>query len=76
MIRLCFGNQIQSLKLKGFQMKLEKKESKNIAISSKVTEGQNEKLKELSEKEGMTKSALIQEMIKIGYMTYTKRKTF
>jgi predicted DNA-binding protein len=57
-------------------MKLEKKESKNIAISSKVTESQNEKLMDLSEKEGMTKSALIQELIKIGYMTYTKRKTF
>lgn len=57
-------------------MKLEKKESKNIAISSKITETQNEKLKELSKKEGMTKSALIQELIKIGYMTYTKRKTF
>lgn len=57
-------------------MKLDKKESKNSPISSKITDNQDLKLKELAEKEGMTKSALISELLKIGYMTYTKRKTF
>ena len=57
-------------------MKLEKKETKSNPISSKITLSQDEKLVALADKEGMTKSALIAELLGIGYKTYTKRKTF
>jgi len=57
-------------------MKLEKREVKSNPISSKITLSQDEKLTELAEKEGMTKSALIAQLVGIGYKTYTKRKVF
>ena len=57
-------------------MKLEKREVKSNPISSKITLSQDEKLQELAEKEGMTKSALIAQLVGIGYKTYTKRKVF
>lgn len=57
-------------------MKLDKKEAKTKPISSKITENQNEKLEALAEKEGITKSSLISQLLGIGYMTYTKRKAF
>lgn len=57
-------------------MKLEKKEAKTKPISSKITDEQNEKLTALAEKEGITKSSLISQLLGIGYMAYTKRKTF
>ena len=57
-------------------MRLEKREVKSNPISSKITKSQDEKLTELAEKEGMSKSSLIAELLAIGYKTYTKRKTF
>jgi len=51
-----------------------KKEPKSQTAATKITETQNEKLIKLAEKQGLTKSNLIAQLIAIGYKTATKTK--
>jgi len=53
-----------------------KTETKNKSVSTKITEKQNEKLEKLAQKEGITKSKLINHLIEVGYKDFTKNKTF
>jgi predicted DNA-binding protein len=54
-------------------MKIEKKEVKSKAVSTKVTELKNQKLETLAKKKGVTKSSLIEQLISIGYEQVTKK---
>lgn len=55
---------------------IEKKESKTVGVSTKITPTQNEKLEKLAEKYGITKSNLINQLIEDGYKNITKNKYF
>jgi len=57
-------------------MKIVKKIAKNKAISTKITDTQDEKLVRLALKYGITKSNLINQLIEAGYKEITKSKTF
>jgi len=57
-------------------MKVQKKEKRDKTVTTKITSNQDEKLVELAEKLGMTKSSLVSELIKIGYISHTRKKTF
>lgn len=57
-------------------MKITKKVSKTKAVSTKLTEEQNVKLEALAKKHDMTKSALVAELLEIGYKSTTRNKTF
>jgi len=54
-------------------MKIERKQLKAKAVSSKITEKQNKKLKTLADQKGITKSNLIGQLLEIGYKQSTKR---
>ena len=61
--------------IKGNEMKkLEKKTPKSKAISTKITEEQNEKLENMAKKSGITKSNLIFQLISIGFGEVSKSK--
>lgn len=62
--------------LKKDKIMLQKKESKTHTISSKLTPTQNHKLTKLAEKNNITKSDLVSQLIEIGYKHITKNKTF
>lgn len=53
-------------------MKLERKQLKVKAVSSKITERQNKKLETLAKKKDITKSNLIAQLLNIGYKEITK----
>lgn len=55
---------------------IEKKENKTIVVSTKITPTQNEKLEKLTQKYGITKSNLINQLIEDGYKNITKNKNF
>ena len=57
-------------------MKITKKIVKSKAVSTKITEDQNKKLEALAEKHGVTKSALIADLLENGYKALTRNKTF
>lgn len=57
-------------------MSIIKKEAKNKAVSTKITEKQEEKIINLALKHGITKSNLINQLIEAGYKELTKKKTF
>ena len=54
--------------------KLKTKAPKTKAISTKITDEQNEKLEKLAEKYGITKSNLIFQLIEEGYGSFVKTK--
>lgn len=56
--------------------KIEKRVVKSRAVSTKVTEEQNEKLEELAKQKGVTKSHLISQLLAIGFVQATKFKSF
>lgn len=55
---------------------LEKKQPKNKSVSTKITEDQLKKLDELAEKEGMTRSNLINQLLASGFVKETRFKNF
>ncbi len=57
-------------------MQIAKKQKKDTAVSTKITAEQNEKLVKLAQKHGVTKSALIAQLLEDGYKTATRNKTF
>jgi len=54
-------------------MKIEKKVLKSKAISTKVSELQNQKIETLAKNKGVTKSNLISQLISIGYKQVSKK---
>lgn len=54
-------------------MTLEKKKSNTKSISTKMTELQNQKLETLAKNKGITKSSLINQLIKIGFKEIKKK---
>ena len=54
-------------------MKIEKKIVKSRAVSTKLSELQNQKLETLAKKKGITKSNLISQLIGIGFKEVAKR---
>ena len=54
-------------------MKIEKKQLKNKAVSTKITELQNQKLETLAKKKGITKSNLVSQLLGIGFKEVAKR---
>lgn len=54
-------------------MKIEKKIVKSKAISTKVTELQNQKIETLAKNKGVTKSNLISQLMSIGYKEVAKK---
>ncbi len=56
--------------------KIEKRIVKSKAVSTKVTEEQNEKLELLAQQKGVTKSSLISQLLAIGFVQASKYKSF
>ncbi len=54
-------------------MKIEKKVVKSKAVSTKVSELQNQKIETLAKKKGVTKSSLISQLLGIGYKEVAKK---
>jgi len=55
------------------KMKIERKQLKSKAVSSKITEKQNKKLETLAKQKDITKSNLISQLLEIGYKQSTKK---
>ena len=55
---------------------IEKKIIKNKTIATRFTQEQNDKLKLLAEKKGISVSFLLNQLVEIGYLQVTKNKTF
>lgn len=55
---------------------IQKKEPKTQAVSTKLTDSQNEKIVKLAQKHGITKSNLISQLLEIGFKEVSKNKTF
>jgi hypothetical protein len=53
---------------------IEKKVVKNKAVSTKITELQNQKLETLAKKKGITKSNLISQLLSLGFEQVAKKK--
>ncbi len=55
---------------------IKKRIVKSKAVSTKVTEDQNEKLELLAKQKGVTKSSLIAQLLAIGFVQASKYKSF
>jgi len=53
---------------------IEKKVVKNKAVSTKISELQNQKLETLAKKKGITKSNLISQLLGLGFEQVAKKK--